>query len=196
MRSVIAAFLLTSLVAGSASAATLTDVERQRLLAHLDMTEHWLVDEVSKLSPAQLAFRPSPQSWTILEVVEHLVVVGPIYWQDLRAAMNSAPGGRSSTWTDADILWYGIDRTHRDKAIPTEEPRRNLRDVTAGLDAIRKAHAQLADYIKTTRDDLRSRIVPRQGCDAYQWALMISTHEQRHTLQIREIKASPGFTNR
>jgi integrase len=33
----------------------------------------------------------------------------------------------------------------------------------------------------------------RQGCDAYQWALLISTHEQRHILQIREIKSDPKF---
>jgi hypothetical protein len=35
--------------------------------------------------------------------------------------------------------------------------------------------------------------VPRQGSDAYQWALLISTHEQRHILQIREIKRDPRF---
>jgi hypothetical protein len=29
--------------------------------------------------------------------------------------------------------------------------------------------------------------------DVYQWFLMISTHSQRHILQIREIKAASGF---
>jgi hypothetical protein len=29
--------------------------------------------------------------------------------------------------------------------------------------------------------------------DVYQWFLMISTHSQRHILQIREIKADPRF---
>ena len=29
--------------------------------------------------------------------------------------------------------------------------------------------------------------------DVYQWFLMISTHSQRHILQIREIKADPKF---
>jgi hypothetical protein len=29
--------------------------------------------------------------------------------------------------------------------------------------------------------------------DAFQWLLLISTHGQRHILQIREIKAAPGF---
>lgn len=189
---VIAALLLT-LAAGSAHAGPLTETERQRLLTHLEMTERWLIDEVTDLSPAQLVFRTAPQSWSILEVVEHLVVVGPIYWQDLQRAVKAAPSRQASTWGDADILWYGIDRTRRDGAVPAEEPTRQLRDLKTGLEAFRKAHAQLAQYIRSTEDDLRSRIVPRQGCDAYQWALMISTHEQRHILQIRDIKASPGF---
>jgi hypothetical protein len=29
--------------------------------------------------------------------------------------------------------------------------------------------------------------------DVYQWFLMISTHSQRHILQIREIKADPKY---
>jgi hypothetical protein len=33
--------------------------------------------------------------------------------------------------------------------------------------------------------------VDREGSDAYQWLPLISTHEQRHVLQIREIKAHP-----
>ena len=71
------------------------------------MTAGWLVDEVSRLSPAQISFRPTPESWTILEVMDHLVVVGPIYWQDLQNALK-APAGRKTTTTDATILWYGI----------------------------------------------------------------------------------------
>ncbi len=177
--------------AGIAVAAPLTDRERQRLIAHLDMTASWLTDEVSGLSPDQLAFRRAPDAWTILEVLDHLVVVGPIYWQDLQSALK-APGGRKSPSTDADILWYGIDRTNREKAIPSEVPK-GLRDLRSGLEAHRKLHARLVEYIRSTKDDLRGHIVERQNCDAYQWALLISTHEQRHILQIREIKADPNF---
>jgi hypothetical protein len=176
---------------GMSVAAPLTELERQRLVAHLEMTASWLTDELSGLSPGQLAFRRAPDSWTILEVLDHLVVVGPIYWQDLQNAMKG-PGGRTSTASDIDLLWYGIDRTNRETAIPTEIPK-GLADFKAGLDAYRKQHAQLLQYIKSTQDDLRGHIVERQRCDAYQWALLISTHEQRHILQIREIKADPKF---
>jgi hypothetical protein len=190
----IAALLLV--MSDALRAGPLTEVERQRLIAHLEMTERWLNDEVSRLSPAQLAFRPAPDAWSIMQVVDHLVVVGPIYWQDLQKAMQGPPSTAIRSGTDVDILWYGIDRTNREKAIPSEVPKGELRDLRAGLDAIRRQHAQLREYIRTTSDDLRSRVVPRQGSDAYQWALLISTHEQRHILQIREIKADSKFPAR
>jgi hypothetical protein len=174
-------------------AAPLTGLERQRLIAHLEMTASWLVDEISGVSRAQLGFRPSPEAWSIMQVIDHLVVVAPIYWQDLQTAVHAPATTRASQTTDADILWYGIDRTRREKAIPTEVPKGQLRDLRDALDAYRKHHTRLVQYIKATNDDLRSHVVERQACDAFQWALLISTHEQRHILQIREIKAHPEF---
>ena len=192
MRCVTVVLMLIFTAGAAGGAAPLTALERQRLVAHMDMTEQWLIDEVSGLSPAQLAFRPAPNSWSILDVLEHLVVVGPIYWRDLQNA-RQAPAGPVGSMADVDVLWYGIDRTNREIALRTEEPTRQLKDLQSGLAAYRKQHAQLLQYVRETKDDLRSRIVDRQQCDAYQWALLISTHEQRHILQIREIKASPRY---
>jgi hypothetical protein len=170
----------------------ITDLERQRLVAHMEMTASWLEDELRGLSAAQAAFRPAPNAWTILEVLDHLVVVGPIYWKDLQGAREVA-GGRVGMMNDADVLWYGIDRTNRETALRTEEPSRKLQDLPGGLKSYRTQHAQLLQYIRTTKDDLRRRFVERQNADAYQWALLISTHEQRHILQIRDIKRDPKF---
>jgi len=177
----------------AARAAEIPDSDRQRLVAHMEMTGSWLIDEVSGLSRPQLEFHRAPGSWSILEVLDHLVVVGPIYWTDLQNALKTPAVARPSPSRDADILWYGIDRTHREAAIPSETPKGQVRDLQSGLNAYRKQHAQLLQYVRTTKDDLRSHVVARQGCDAYQWALLISTHEQRHILQIREIKADASF---
>ena len=190
MRALIAAAV--ALTAAVASAEPLTPLERQRLVPHMEMTARWLEDEVSGLSPRQLAYRPSSTAWSILEVVDHLVVVGPIYWKDLQNA-RPVSAGRVGMMNDVDVLWYGIDRTDREIALKTEEPSRKLQDLQSGLKAYRAQHAELLQYVRTTKDDLRGRFVDRQNCDAYQWALLISTHEQRHILQIREIKANPKF---
>ncbi|MGH9629022.1 MAG: hypothetical protein ACRD7E_11915, partial [Bryobacteraceae bacterium] len=71
-----------------------------------------------------------------------------------------------------------------------------LREVSAALKALRALHEEMLRYARTTNDDLRTHFVERQGSDAYQWFLLISTHEQRHILQIREIKRHPDFPTR
>ena len=185
-----AAFVLAAETITAAS-PPITELERQRLIAHMQMTASWLEDEVSGLSLTQATFRPTATSWTILEVLDHLVVVSPIYWKDLQTAKPVA--GRAGTMNDIDVLWYGVDRTFRETALKAEEPSRTLRDLQSGMTAYRTQHAKLLEYVRTTTDDLRSRLVERQKSDAYQWALLISTHEQRHVLQIREIKAHPKY---
>jgi hypothetical protein len=64
------------------------------------------------------------------------------------------------------------------------------------LEIFRKIHAEMLHYAKSTNDDLRGHHVDRENCDAYQWLLLISTHAQRHILQIREIKANAKFPKR
>lgn len=190
------ASLLTAAVLATPAHAQMKDGDRQRLLAHFEMTESWLVSELQGLSQAQLSFRMTPQSWSIMDVVEHLAVAEPQYWERVQNSMKQPPTIEKLEGTDAGILWYGIDRTNRELAIAPEMPRGQLRDLQAGLANYRKHHARLLQYIKTTKDDLRNRVVERQRCDAYQWALLISTHEQRHILQIREIKTDSGFPRR
>ena len=187
-----AAVLALSTYGCAPMTAPMTALDRQRLVAHMEMTSKWLADEVAGLSAAQVAFQPAPDRWSIAQVLEHLVVVAPIYWKNLQDAL-ARPARGGSAMTDADVLWYGIDRTRPDVAVRTELPPGQLRDVRSALEQYRTHHDRLLQYVKTTQDDLRSHIVERQQCDAYQWALLISTHEQRHILQIREIKAHAGF---
>ena len=192
MRIPITALLI--LAAGALpAAAPMTTLERQHVIAHLQMTESWLVDEVAGLSPAQLQFRRAPDAWSILLVIEHLTITDRIYFQDLQKALKTPLRTPAGFRDDSSILWYGIDRTQRGAAIPAEDPPGQLRDLQTGLAAFRKIHAQVLEYARTTSDDLRGHVVERESCDAYQWLLLISTHDQRHILQIRETKADPKF---
>jgi hypothetical protein len=179
--------------AGPAAAEGLKDAERQRLLAHLEMTESWLVSELHGLSKAQLTFRPSADAWSIMDVVEHLAIAEPQYWERVQASMKQPPNTEKLEATDAAILWYGVDRTNRAKTGEARVPTGKWTDVSGSLGEFRKLRAAMRDYAKTTTDDLRSRKLLEGNMDVYQWFLMISTHSQRHILQIREIKEHRTF---
>jgi len=174
-------------------AAPVSSLERQRLVAHFEMTESWLVDEVSHLSPAQLKFRPSPGSWSILDCVEHLDLSEPEYWRMLKKVMAAPPSKDESPSEDVDRLWYGIDRTERTKTVPAETPQSRFTELAPALAEFRALRKTMLQYVRTSKDDWRHHLVPDWDRDAYQWLLMISAHSQRHILQIREIKHDPHF---
>jgi DinB superfamily len=193
MKTIVLAAVLIVPGLAPAIGAPMTKIEREHLMVHMQMTESWLIDEVSNLSPAQLNFRIAAGRWTILEVFEHLLIAEPIYWKQLQADLKLPPRKLEKTPTDEDVLWYGIDRVHRDKTEPGKEPKGQLSDVSQGIAEFRRLHAIMLEYVRTTGDDLRGHAMPEWGTDAYQCLLGISTHDQRHILQIREVKADPGF---
>ena len=174
-------------------AAPMTDGERQRLLAHLDMTESWLVSEVSDLSDEQLRFRRAPDTWNIMDVVEHLAIAEPQYWRHLQDSTKQPETTEKAEATDAGILWYGIDRADRQKTGEARVPKGKYSTIKDSLADFRTLRASMRDYAKTTSDGLRAKRLIDGNMDVYQWFLMISTHSQRHILQIREIKADPKF---
>ncbi len=185
--------LLFFAAAISAFARPITQQEREHVVAHLQMTQAWLTDEVSPLSAAQLNFRPAPDRWTVAEVVQHLVIAEPNYWKLLQDSLKQPPKKLDKQPTDADVLWYGIDRTQHDKTSADQNPKDQHIDAAEALKTFLVMHAQLLAMARSTNEDLRAHAVPDWGVDAYQCLLEISAHEQRHILQIREIKASAGF---
>lgn len=122
-----------------------------------------------------------------------MAIAEPNYWKLLHDSLKQPPKKLPGSATDADVLWYGIDRTRHEKTSPDENPKGEKIDAAQALRTFLAMHSQLLEMARTTDEDLRGHAVPEWNVDAYQCLLEISTHEQRHILQIREIKASPAF---
>ena len=176
------------------AAGPMTTGERQRLVAHLEMTEAWLASELEGLSEAQLKFRMAPTTWSVMDVVEHLAIAEPQYWKNLQDSMKQpvTPGYKPAA-TDAGILWYGIDRTDRQTTGEARVPHGTFPSVKESFASFRKLRATMLETARTSQEDFRGRPLIDGNQDVYQWFLMISSHSQRHILQIREIKAHQGF---
>ena len=193
MRRLVSLIVLLALATLRLDAEPMSDGDRQRLLAHLEMTESWLASEVDGLADEQLRFRRAPDAWNIMDVVEHLAIAEPQYWKNLQDSMKQPETTVKPEATDAAILWYGIDRTNRQKTGEARVPKGRWNNVKDSLGEFRKLRATMRDYATTTKDGLRARRLLEGNMDVYQWFLMISSHSQRHILQIREIKADPHY---
>ncbi|HEX4913230.1 MAG TPA: DinB family protein [Vicinamibacterales bacterium] len=183
-----------TLLASVATAGPMTAGERQRLVAHLDMTESWLEDEVKNLSDAQRRFKMTPESWSVEEVVMHLAIAEPQYWDQFNQSLAKPvqPDFKPQA-TDAAMLWYGIDRTQRTTTGEARVPRDQFKDLASAHASFKKLRAEMMKVAKETQEDLRGRQFLTASQDLYQWFLMISTHSQRHIMQIREVKAHRDF---
>jgi hypothetical protein len=162
MKTISAAAVVIAMSARLLVGAPMTQRDRENLVSHLQMTESWLVDEVSGLSPAQLNFRMAPGKWTVAEVVEHLVIADPTYWELFQDGMKQPPKHLEKQATDADVLWYGINRTEHQKTEPRKDPKGQAIDIRPALDSFRKLHSMMLDYARTT-DQIFAAILFRIG---------------------------------
>jgi hypothetical protein len=53
--------------------------------------------------------------------------------------------------------------------------------------------AKTLEYVRTTQEPLREHGGGTPPTSAYQLVLMLSGHTERHTAQLPEVKASPGY---
>ena len=111
----------------------------------------------------------------------------------MQDSLKAPAGAVKAEATDAGILWYGIDRTNRQRTGEARVPKGRYETVQASLADFRKLRATLREFAKVTEEDLRGRMLKNGNMDVYQWYLMISSHSQRHILQIREIKAHAAY---
>ena len=192
MRHVLLVVATLLAVAVPSAADPLSAGDRQRVLAHFAMTDAWLASEIAGLSPAQQAWRASPEAWSVTDVVEHLAVAEAQYWTQLQDSLTQPLGQKSSVGDDR-ILWYGIDRTERARTGEPRVPTGRYATVSAALAVFEKQRGVMREFARSTNEDLRGRLLKGSQMDVYQWLLMISAHSQRHVLQIREIKTSAGF---
>ena len=177
-------------------AAPMSTEDREHLLVHFEMTTQMLAEQVRGLSPKQLEYKASPDRWSIREVVSHLAVAEPDYWRDLQKALKASPDmkDKKSTATDADILWYGIDRVVHTKTGGGHEKVETYKDLGDALGKFQALRATMIEYIKTTDVDMRAHSFGNQEViDCWQWMLEISTHAERHIQQVREIKNDLNF---
>jgi DinB superfamily len=178
-------------------AAPMSAADREHLVVHFEMTTQMLAEQVRGLSPAQLEYKASPDRWSIREVVSHLAVAEPDYWRELQKSVKAAPdmNQKKSTATDADIMWYGIDRVVHTKTGGGHEKVDTYKNLDEALGKFQALRATMIEYIKTTDDDLRAHSFGEYGevIDCWQWMLEISTHSERHLNQIREVKNYPNF---
>jgi len=183
-------------VASAAFAQTLSQADRDKGLQYLEQTRDGVIAATKGLSDAQMKFKPAPDRWSVVEIVEHITKVEDGIFLNVTEKVMKAPAGapdRDPVKIDAQVLAVVPDRSHKRQSAPQFVPTGNLTPADA-VDHFLKTRAKTMEFLEST-PDLRAHVAdsPLGPLDAYEWLLFTSAHSERHTKQILEVKADPNF---
>jgi hypothetical protein len=186
--------------AASPATQTLSAAEREAALKSLQETRDAFLKSIAGLSEKQWRFKPAPDRWSVAEVSEHIAVAESGIFGMVQGKIMTSPATpekRAEVAGKDEIIMTRVpDRSHKAQAPEFLKPTgrwATREELTKAFEDSRKA---TMDYVRTTNDDLRDHFGPHPAfgtLDAYQWILLISTHSERHTKQIEEVKTDPNF---
>jgi hypothetical protein len=185
------------LLGAAAFGQGLTQADRERGVTYLEQTRDGVVESVKGLSEAQIKFKAAPERWSVAETLEHIAKAEDFIFQNVTDQVMKAPAGpagRDTAKIDAMVLAMIPDRSHKAQAPPPLVPTSSWTPAES-LDHFLKSRAKTIAFLEST-PDLREHAADSplgQPLDAYEWLLFIAAHSERHTKQILEVKADPGF---
>ena len=181
----------------------LSGAERAEALAVLAQAKAAFLKATEGLTPAQRAWQPGPDRWSVDQCAEHIAVTGTLISELITGKLlpgPRTPGQRSEIHQlDGKLMPMILDRSHKAKAPDAIAPKARFKAEGEAQAAFCASHAVLEDAVRTSTADWRARIAPHPffgALDAYQWTLLTAGHTLRHVEQIEEVKQSPGFPSK
>ena len=183
----------------------LSQQELDQAILFLQQTKNALVGATKGLTEAQWKFKPAPDRWSIEENLDHIVrvqerVLGPIL--DQLATAPPPPADRDYAQVDAIVIHQFPTRLNKFSAPEFIHPIGQIkpRELRNRLSA---NYTQLAEHLVST-PGLRQHALPSpplqavskgafESMDGYHWILAAAAHTERHTKQILEAMAEPGY---
>lgn len=175
-----------------------SEEDRKYLIAELERSQKEVREEVDHLSYEQWHFKPSPEAWSIGQVVEHLGLYERIFLQEAWLGTEIAPQPEyyQESLNDSIYLsWMAENTGHQapENAIPMGfmRGRDNFLFFNFGRDNI-------LQFVRNTQKDLKLHFTPRAGepndkRSIHGLLVIHFSHTDRHLRQIKRIKANVNY---
>jgi hypothetical protein len=175
-----------------------TEADRKYLLDNLTRTKQALIDETKSLTKKQWNFKPSPDQWSINQIVEHIDRYEMIFMHEIVVALQVGPLPNFPQHLP-DSLFLDQDPNDLKKNNTTDFTRPFTISVplgnnegTSNMVWFNTMRGESIDYVKNATANMRVHYI-NFGPDMHQKFMMIFTHTDRHVRQIRRVKAHTNY---
>ncbi|MEO7983056.1 MAG: DinB family protein [Bacteroidota bacterium] len=197
-RSLLTLLVVTGL-AGTINDNSISKKERKFGIGIMKDTRDNAVSATKGLSEAQYNFKPAPERWSVKECMYHIAGAEKLLWTLFENTMKvpANPEKRAEIkMTDEQVIKMIEDRSVKAQAPEPIQPKNTgFTVLTDAVEDFKKHRGEHIKYLKNSTEDLRNHVaqLPVGYIDCYQLLLFIAAHSNRHTQQMNEVKASPGF---
>lgn len=173
----------------------LTTAEREHAIHLLEQSRDQVRQAVHGLSEGQLHFKPAPDSWSAIEIVEHLGIVQGFVKLRLDDLANGAAPDPAKNAHEVDAL---IEATVPDRTTKVKGPEAGKPTGRWGTETLDQ-YCGLCDHlieVARSASGLRGHTSPHPilgALDGYQWLLAAACHNERHRRQMVEVISDPNF---
>ncbi len=180
------------------AAAPISQQDRDALTKDLQSSRTAFLNAIADVkTEAQWNYKPAPDRWSVAECAAHIIAAEQYFRDNIAGALKSPalPAAQQSTAGDAVIAKMVRDRSTRFQAPAAIEPTGKVVPKAQAVKDVEATRARTLEYVRTTQDPLREHGAgtPPNVTTAYQLVLMLSGHTERHTAQLLEVNASPGY---
>jgi uncharacterized damage-inducible protein DinB len=170
----------------------MTATEKQEMLLDLASGGRAVLTALNHLEAADAATQPAPGRWSVLEVLEHLVLVEDNLLGKILSATDAVePVGSEAR--EQRIRTRAPDRSRPVAAPDMALPAGRFTSVDQAARAFVVSREKTLRFVQACTDDLRGKVTthPVIGvANCYEMLLMMAAHPFRHAGQITEIRAS------
>lgn len=180
-------------------AAIVAKDDKQTLLDYFKETNKNLLKSVKGLSSEQLQYKADPEKWSVAQCLEHIILTEEYIFGMVEKLMQEPANPERKEEikiTGEDLIKGMTDRSQKAQAPEEIQPSGTYTDVKSAIKDFEKQRENIVKYMKKASvEDMRNHVTdsPFGAIDAYQFSLFIASHSARHTLQIEEVMADPGF---
>ena len=198
---VLSAVWLAVAAVAPGEAQTLLKAERERLVNHLKNTRKALAKETKGLTPEQWSFKAGPERWSVAECLEHIALSEDMLLGLVKDTVMKTPAqaekynAAAAQAKDDQVTKMIPDRNQKAQAPEPLRPSGKWASPAEIWKHFEESRKRTIEYAKM-QADLRTHFMDSPAIkelDAYQWLLFLSAHSERHTAQIREVKADAKF---
>jgi len=169
--------------------------DREQILRLIAESDAALVAAASRLSDEGARRRPEPDRWSVLECVEHVILVEDGVFANI--SVRSTPGPPPAELRrEGQILRGMTKREHKFSAPESAVPTGRYSSLAEALQEFRSRRARTVSYVEQYQDDPRNRTTlhPALGpVSCLEMFLVLALHPARHALQIEEARKSLGL---